>query len=113
VVEVVGIVNIIKKEYLMIILLKTPEFKGWFNKESKKSKFQIDARLSRIVVDEYFGDHKYLEGDLWELRWANGRRIYYAHLSDNTIVVLLLGGNKNGQKKDITKARNVLRKNAE
>lgn len=63
-----------------------------------------------IAKDGYFGNHKYLdEEDLWELKFNDGRRIYYV-IIDETEVVLLYGGNKNGQSKDIKKASNILRK---
>ena len=90
-------------------LIRAPEFKDWFKKESNKSKIQIDDRLARIEVDEYFGDHKSLQDNLFELRWVNGRRVYYVYLQGKT-VLLLLGGTKNDQKKDINKARKILKK---
>lgn len=56
---------------------RTPEFKTWFDKLPEKAKAQIDARLMNIEQHSYFGDHKSLGEDLLELRWKNGRRIYY------------------------------------
>ena len=47
-----------------------------------------------------------------ELKWDNGRRIYYAHLVQQNIL-LLLGGNKNGQDKDIRKAQKIFTKYVE
>lgn len=73
---------------------------------------QINKKLSMIKYDGYFGDHKlvssYEKGEskdkVWELRWNDGRRIYYAYIQEKKIL-LLLGGNKNGQNKDVSKAK--------
>ena len=67
-----------------------------------------------IQVDGYFGDHKEVDEkiDIWELKWKNGRRVYYAYIPEEKIL-LLLGGNKNGQSKDIAKAKRILEKTTE
>jgi putative addiction module killer protein len=44
-----------------------------------------------------------------ELRWKNGRRVYYAEIPERNIL-LLLGGNKNGQDKDIHQAKKLFDK---
>ena len=90
---------------------KTPEFFEWFQRESSKSQEQTFDRLSRIERDSHFGDHKHIKKYLWELRWKNGRRIYYAYLPHKNLLVIL-GGNKNGQKQDINKAQKLLQKYA-
>jgi putative addiction module killer protein len=87
----------------------TPEYQDWLEKESKKAQVQIETRLSNIILHRHFGDHKFLSDDIWELRWLNGRRLYYAYLAELNIVILL-GGNKNGQSKDITKAKKIFKK---
>ena len=53
-----------------------------------------------------FGDHKSVGNDVYELRITEGKgyRIYYAH-ENNTIVLLLFGGNKATQSKDIKLAK--------
>jgi putative addiction module killer protein len=65
--------------------------------------------LSRIQCAGHFGNHKLLSDAIWELKWLNGRRLYYAYLADIDLV-LLLGGNKNGQSKDIAKAKKIFKK---
>jgi putative addiction module killer protein len=42
-----------------------------------------------------------------ELKFNNGNRIYYTIKND---MILILGGNKNGQQKDIDKANKVAEK---
>ena len=81
-----------------------PEYDDWLEEQSAKSQVQVRQRISHIQDDGYFGDHKNVDDEVWELRWKNGRRIYYACILDKKIL-LLLGGNKNGQDKDIRQAK--------
>lgn len=92
---------------------ETEEYSDWLDKQTLKSRRQIQYRLSKIENEGYFGHIKYLEDkDLWELKFNDGRRIYYVIVKE-TNLILLLGGNKNGQDKDIKKASNILRKISE
>ncbi|MGB8467757.1 MAG: type II toxin-antitoxin system RelE/ParE family toxin [Candidatus Babeliales bacterium] len=95
----------------MIIIRKTKEFQSWFTSLTIKEQLKIAGRLERIANLEYFGDAKNLGNGLAELRWTNGWRIYF--VKEGVAVVLLLnGGNKNAQKKDIEKARVLVQKYA-
>jgi putative addiction module killer protein len=96
----------------MYALHKTPEFEEWLSEQPLKPRLQVEDRLLRVASEGHFGVHKYLTDHIWELKWANGRRVYYAFLAEYNLL-LLLGGNKNGQNKDITQAKKILRKYAE
>ena len=96
----------------MYELHKTPEFDEWLKEQPLKSRLQVEERLLHIACDGHFGTCKHLTDHVWELKWANGRRVYYAYLAEYN-VLLLLGGNKNGQSKDIRQAEKILRKYAE
>lgn len=87
---------------------KAPEFEKWFNGQAQIDQYHILERFSRIMLYGNFGDYKYI-GGIWELRWKNGRRVYYGYLHELDIVVLL-GGNKNGQKRDIARAKKIFKK---
>ncbi len=91
---------------------RTPEFKKWFDAQTEKAKAQIDARFKNIELYDYFGDHKPLGNRLLELRWKNGRRVYYSLILKEELTLVLLGGFKNAQKKDIQKARKLLEREA-
>lgn len=78
----------------------------------EKEKGQILARLQNIKNFSHFGDVKYLGKGLAELRWKNGRRIYF-YREDNKIIILIIGGLKNEQKKDIKKAYLLLKRYAD
>lgn len=95
-------------------ILQTPEYSEWVDGQPPRSRVQINKRLSAIRFDAHFGDHKsvsfyekgMLKDAIWELRLNDGRRIYYAYIPEMKIL-LLLGGNKNGQSRDISKAKNI------
>lgn len=94
-------------------IYRVPEFRDWFEEQTEKARVQIDGRLSKIE-EGYFGDHKSVseKDEVWELRWKNGRRVYFTHIPEKKILVLL-GGNKNGQDKDIRKAKSLCKKYTE
>lgn len=88
------------------------EYDIWFEEQTLKSQRQILDRLSKIEEYGHFGHIRDLdeeEDGLQEIKFNDGRRIYYIIIPINN-VILLLGGNKNGQDKDIKKARNIIAK---
>ena len=71
-----------------------------------EAKTRITARLNRIVATGNFGDHRErIAGAVSELRIDHGPgyRIYYVR-NGNTLVLLVVGGVKDGQQSDILKA---------
>jgi putative addiction module killer protein len=84
----------------------TSEFEQWLEEESARSRVQIAKRIDNIKEEGHFGNHKQVRDYIWELKWDNGRRIYYSCISESQ-VLLLLGGNKNGQNKDIRQAEKI------
>ena len=88
-------------------ILITSEFEEWLEEETARSRVQIAKRIENVREEGHFGDHKQVRDHVWELRWENGRRIYYS-LIPVSRVLLLLGGNKNGQDKDIKKAQKTI-----
>ncbi len=91
------------------VLYETSDYKDWFETQSLKSQRQIQSRILNIEFEGHFGNHKYLENGIWELKFNDGRRIYYAVIPPAQ-AILLLGGNKNGQDKDIKKATKTFAK---
>lgn len=95
-------------------MLRAPEFEEWLDEQSDRTKTQIYKRLANIEIHGHFGDHHsvsdyetgVLKDSVWELRWSDGKRVYYAYIPEKRIL-LILGGNKNGQTKDISKAKNI------
>lgn len=73
----------------------------------------IDARITRVRAGN-FGDHKHVGGGVFELRIARGPgfRIYYG-LARGNVVILLGGGDKGSQRRDIAQARKLWRAHQE
>ena len=93
-------------------VVSTHEFSNWYDKTTLREKAQVDARIARIEENDHLGDWKYISDGLAELRWKNGRRIYFAKLKDK-IILLLIGRYKNVQKKNLKEARALLRRYAD
>jgi len=68
-------------------------------------KGQIEARLDHFE-EGLFGDCKLLDEGVWEARihYGPGYRIYYV-MENNDTVMVLCGGLKKNQKRDIKKAK--------
>jgi putative addiction module killer protein len=96
-------------------ILSTDEFREWLETLGAKNRTLVDSRLDRVRHFDHFGDSKSLGDGLSELRWKNGTRVYYSLvvLSDGRAALMLLGGDKNGQERDIAKARRVLEREIE
>ena len=90
-------------------IYNAPEYDEWLEEQPARSQVQIRERVSHIQDEGYFGEYKKVDDNVWELKWKNGRRIYYSYIPEKKIL-LLLGGNKNGQDKDIRQAKKILHK---
>ncbi|MBI4056610.1 MAG: type II toxin-antitoxin system RelE/ParE family toxin [Elusimicrobia bacterium] len=94
-------------------ILQTPEFREWFDALRDKEQTQVSARLDRIREHNHFGDMRNLREGLAELRWERGLRVYFSVVEiDGKAVLVLCGGLKNDQKKDIRRARKILERYA-
>ncbi len=82
-------------------------FTQWLLDLDETTRANIIARLKRINLGS-FGDCKLLKkaSGVWELRidLGPGYRIYFGK-QGNIMVVLLVGGDKGSQERDITKAQ--------
>ena len=89
----------------MFELRRSDTFKRWIANLSDRRAFErVLGRLSRLQ-DGHFGDVKYFDG-LGELRidYGPGYRIYFVQRG-RTIIVLLCGGDKSTQSRDISRAK--------
>ena len=82
-------------------------FYDWQNKLSKNARAIVRTRLDRIALGN-FGDCTVIKngGGICELRidFGPGYRIYYGK-KGQTVVILLVGGDKSSQGRDIAKAK--------
>ena len=89
-------------------LESTADFRRWLSRLDASVRRRLLARLDRICLGN-FGDHRQLEPDLYEMRFffGSGYRVYYT-LRDGRVVLLLAGGDKSSQARDIAKAKAIL-----
>jgi len=87
---------------------KSP-FRQWLNSLTKAVGARIQARVLRFELGN-LGDHKSVGEGVLEARvmFAPGQRIYFGKDGD-TIIVLLVGGDKGSQRKDIARAQGFWR----
>lgn len=79
-------------------------FKDWFESlKSKEVQQRVDARLDRVSLGN-LGFHEGVGEGVIELKFNDGTRVYYGE-DGPKIIVLLIGGNKSSQPKDIRKAK--------
>jgi putative addiction module killer protein len=91
----------------MIAVLKTDAFARWFeNLGDIRAKARIQVRIDRLALG-LFGDAKFFDG-IGELRidYGPGYRIYFVRRGE-AVVILLCGGDKSSQRRDIARARDM------
>lgn len=88
---------------------KAPFEKWFFALKDKKTRHVIQARLDRACFGN-LGDIKNLGHDVFEFRidFGPGFRVYFS-IQDQKILLLLIGGDKQTQSKDIEKAKLYLK----
>ncbi len=99
-----------KELELKLLVYKTinckEPFYDWLLKlKNREARAIIRARLNRVKLGNY-GDAKSLGAGVFELRihFGSGYRVYFGKQCKE-IVILLCGGDKSSQKKDITLAK--------
>ncbi len=93
----------------MYFIEKTNEFDKWLRKlKDLRAKAKILVRVQKLEQDEHFGDCEPVGDGIRELRinYAKGYRVYFKE-KDGKIIILLMGGNKSTQKKDIVRAKEI------
>lgn len=93
----------------MITVRQTNEFAKWLKRlKDAEARARILVRIHRLSLTENFGDAKPVGGGVYEMRIEHGPgyRLYYAR-RDNALVLLLIGGDKSSQQRDITKAKKL------
>lgn len=92
----------------MFRIKKTEYFSNWRNLiKDDHARAKIDLRIEQTKLGN-FGDFKFVGDGIYEMRihYGPGYRIYYTK-EDNVIVLLLVGGDKSTQQKDIEKAKEL------
>lgn len=94
----------------MIEVRQHKVFAKWFRRLSDvQGKARILVRLARIAENN-FGDYKPVGDGVSELRFTfgPGYRVYYTFRGE-TVVLLLVGGDKDSQEADIARAKELVK----
>ncbi len=91
-------------------ILKTSYFQKWYSKIKDRLLLVVLARKFDSIEQGNLGKYKILYNDLFEFKIyiGQGYRVYFSLLEDE-IVLLLVGGDKSTQEKDIKKAQEILK----
>ena len=83
---------------------KSP-FRAWLNSFTVTVRARIQARILRFELGN-LGDHKSVGSGVWEARvmFGPGYRLYFGK-DGASIIVLLVGGDKGSQARDISRAQ--------
>jgi len=96
----------------MYFIEKTTEFDKWIKKlNDLRAKAKILFRLQKLENDEHFGNCETVGDGIRELKinYAKGYRVYFKEI-EGKIIILLVGGDKSTQQKDIDKAKEIWKK---
>jgi len=91
-------------------LRSTKQYDKWLaGIKDRQARNRILRRIDSMAIGS-FGDHKTISANLFELRmfFGLGFPVYYT-IQGHEIIFLLAGGDKSSQKKDIAKARELLK----
>ena len=93
----------------MIEVRRTDEFAKWLKRlKDASAKSRINLRIRRISLTGNLGDYKPGGDGVCELRidYGPGYRVYFA-LRGEEVILLLIGGDKSSQQRDIKKAKEL------
>jgi putative addiction module killer protein len=94
----------------MLTLRQTQEFQEWLDAlKDMRGQVRIAARL-RLAEAGNLGDWKSVGGEVSEMRVdvGPGYRLYFTR-KGNLLIVMLAGGDKSTQDKDIKRAQRILK----
>jgi putative addiction module killer protein len=95
---------------IMFELLSTREFTTWLDElKDRRAAARISDRLARVEGGN-LGDIKPVGDDVSEMRidYGPGYRIYFTRVG-KIVILLLCGGDKGSQARDIVRARRLAR----
>ena len=93
----------------MIEIQQTGEFESWLDGlPDRRARFKIAQRITRIS-NGLLGDVRPVGGGVSEARinYGPGYRLYF-HQRGSALIVLLCGGDKGSQDRDIARARDLM-----
>lgn len=90
----------------MYFVHRTEEFIEWLDNLKDMQSFALITKRLHRIVNGNLGDYKSVGNKIFELRinCGPGYRLYFIKKKDE-IILLLIGGDKSTQKRDIEKAK--------
>lgn len=91
-----------------VVVVEAGQFRSWLDGlRDRKARLRIDDRLRRLANGNA-GDTKSVGDGVQELRlhFGPGYRVYYVW-RDGVLIILLCGGDKGSQARDIAKAKEL------
>lgn len=87
----------------------TCPFDDWFESLERDDQYMIDSRFLRVRLGS-FGEINNIGDSIWEFKFRKGSalRVYYLQ-SKQRVVLLIIGGDKGSQRKNIAKAKVLAR----
>ncbi len=93
----------------MYTLRQTVEFRDWLDGlNDKRAQVRVAARL-RLAEAGSLGDWRSVGGEVSEMRvdYGPGYRLYFTRRG-STLIILVAGGDKSSQKRDIMRAQRIV-----
>lgn len=90
----------------MYNIIETEQFVQWLvGLKDRTTRARLQIRLRKASLGN-LGDHKSVGDNVWEMRevFGPGWRMYYI-FRESTVIMMLGGGQKSGQQKDIERAK--------
>ena len=91
----------------LLLLNGSCPFDKWYDELEEEDQYMVEARLLRVRLGS-FGEINSVGDGVWELKFRKGRalRLYYGQVGKQ-VVLLLMGGDKRTQTRDVKKARTL------
>ncbi|MRS12229.1 MAG: type II toxin-antitoxin system RelE/ParE family toxin [Actinobacteria bacterium] len=93
---------------VLIDIIETMEYVRWFEHlRDRRAQVRIAARIRRVSLGD-FGSWRSVGGGIAELKidFGPGYRVYFTRRG-RTVVILLAGGDKATQRRDIERAQTI------
>ena len=94
-----------------VSIRRTDEFANWLKRlKDTQAKACINLCIRRVILTGNLGDYKPVGDGVYEFRVdiGPGYRVYFTWRG-NDVVLLLIGGDKSSQNRDIKKAKQINR----
>lgn len=93
-----------------MVIKQTARFRKWLvGLKDRRARMRVTSEIAALAITGRFPDVKYVGDGVYEARFfiGPGYRIYYGLLGE-AVLLLLVGGDKGSQRRDIARAQKAL-----